>query len=98
MPIDGWIAYAPAGSEALFQPIIAPGTQLVLADGSPDMPAGVERFGRSLLHAAQGLFARGYGAVCLLNSDSPTLPTAVLIEAGAGARRAGRSRRARAGR
>jgi hypothetical protein len=79
--IDRWIAYAPAGNEALFDPVIAPGTRLVLADGSADMPEGVERFGRSLLHAAQGLFDLGYGAVCLLNSDSPTLPTACLVEA-----------------
>jgi rSAM/selenodomain-associated transferase 1 len=80
-PIDAYIAYAPAGSEAAFASVIAPGTGLVLADGSPDMPEGVERFGRCLLHAAQGLFALGYGAACLLNSDSPTLPTGLLVAA-----------------
>ena len=83
VPIDGFVAYAPAGSEALFHPVIEPGTGFVLADGSPAMPAGVEGFGRCLLHAAQGLLARGYAAVCLINSDSPTLPTALLVEAAA---------------
>jgi rSAM/selenodomain-associated transferase 1 len=81
LPIDAYVAFAPAGGEALLRPVIAPGTRLILADGSPAMPDGVERFGRSLLHAARGLFALGYGAVGLLNSDSPTLPTALLIEA-----------------
>ena len=80
-PIDGFVAYAPAGSEALFEAVIEPGTGFVLADGSPAMPAGVDGFGRCLLHAARGLFERGYGAVCLLNSDGPTLPTALLVEA-----------------
>ena len=40
------------------------------------------------------LFASGFGAVCLVNSDSPTLPTALLIRAAralVGARRAGRA-------
>ena len=37
--------------------------------------------GRSLSHAAQDLLAAGYGAVCLVNGDSPTLPTQVLVAA-----------------
>jgi rSAM/selenodomain-associated transferase 1 len=80
-PIDGFVAFAPAGSEALFEPVIEPGTGFVLADGAPQMPAGVDGLGRCLLHAAQGLLARGYGAVCLLNADSPTLPTDLLVVA-----------------
>jgi hypothetical protein len=80
-PIHGYVAYAPAGEEHYFDSHIADGTKLVLADGSPPMPSGVKGFGRSLLHAAQALFASGYRAVCLVNSDSPTLPTSLLIEA-----------------
>lgn len=80
-PIAGAIAYAPAGSEALFDGVLAFGTGLVLADGTPAMPPRVEGFGRSLLHAARSLFAAGYGTVCLLNSDSPTLPTDYLCRA-----------------
>jgi len=80
-PIDGYIAFAPAGSETSFAGIIAPGTGFVLADGAIDAPAGVVGFGRCLLQAAQALFARGYGAVGLLNSDSPTLPAELIVEA-----------------
>jgi uncharacterized protein len=53
----------------------------VLADGSIDVPPGVIGFGRALLHAATSLLAQGYGAACLVNSDSPTLPTAFLRDA-----------------
>jgi uncharacterized protein len=80
-PIDGYIAFAPAGSEASFASIVAPGTGYVLADGTIDAPPDVIGFGRCLLQAAQALFARGYGAVGLLNSDSPTLPPDLIIEA-----------------
>jgi uncharacterized protein len=80
-PIDPWIAFAPAGSESAFESIAAPGTRLVLADGSRAAPAGVEGFGTCLLQAASTLFDAGYGAIALLNSDSPTLPTSHLVEA-----------------
>ena len=79
--IHGYIAYAPAGFGTSFDGITAEGTRLVLADGAEISEPGVEGFGRSLLHAAQSLFAAGHDAVCLLNSDSPTLPTCLLAEA-----------------
>lgn len=79
--IDGFIAFAPAGAEASFAPIVAPGIGYVLADGAIDAPAGVVGFGRCLLQAARALFARGYGTVGLLNSDSPTLPAEAIVEA-----------------
>lgn len=78
--IHGYIAYAPRGLEGLFDGHIADGTGLLLADGSPDMPPGVEGFGRCLLHAVRSLLAEGYGAACVLNSDSPTLPTSLLAQ------------------
>src|SRR5437660_1564058 len=77
--IDGYIAFAPAGSEASFAPIVAPGTGFVLADGAINSPPGVVGFVRCLLQAARALFARGYGAVALLNSDSPTLPAELIV-------------------
>jgi rSAM/selenodomain-associated transferase 1 len=82
-PIAGGVAYAPAGAAPLFEGIIAPGTALYLADGHlPDgAPAGVTGFGACLFHAVAGLFAQGYGAAALLNSDSPTLPTSYLVRA-----------------
>lgn len=78
--IDGFIAYAPAGLETLFDGHLATGTRLVLADGSPEMPANVEGFGRCLLHAIQSLLVSGYDSACVLNSDSPTLPTRILAQ------------------
>ncbi|MBI3515010.1 MAG: glycosyltransferase [Proteobacteria bacterium] len=80
-PIDGFIAYAPAGSGAQFDGMLEPGTGLVLADGSRDAPPGVDGFGRCLLDAVRGLFELGYGAVCLLNADGPTVSTEFLVEA-----------------
>ncbi len=76
--IRGYAAYAPAGSEALLAKYLAPGTRLVLADGSPPMPPRVRGFGRCLLHAVQSLLAESYGSAVVLNSDSPTLPTSLL--------------------
>lgn len=86
--LAGCVAYAPAGQEALFDGLLAPGASLLLADGlladgSPPMPARVRGFGRSLLHAMRSAFALGHGAVCLLNADSPTLPTELLRRAAA---------------
>ncbi len=80
-PITPYVAYAPAGDEALFDGILAPGTRLLLADGSGTMPDGVSGFGRCLLHAVRALLAEGFDSVCVLNADSPTLPTAHLVQA-----------------
>ena len=53
------------------------------AGGRRDRHAGrcCRASGSSLLHAARALFERHYGGVCLLNADSPTLPTANLVQA-----------------
>jgi uncharacterized protein len=79
--IDGCIAYAPAGQEALFAGRLAEGTFLLLADGSPPMPPRVQGFGRCLLHAVQSMLSKDYAACCVLNADSPTLPTDLLRQA-----------------
>jgi rSAM/selenodomain-associated transferase 1 len=81
--IHGCIAYAPAGLESLFDGHLAPGTGLVLADGSPDMPAGIEGFGRCLYHAIDSLLAAGFCSAVVLNSDSPTLPAEFLARTAA---------------
>jgi len=80
-PVHGYVAYAPAGEEAHFDGLLAPGTRLVLADGAGGAAPGVEGFGRSLLHATRALLEAGYGAACVLSADSPTLPTAWLARA-----------------
>jgi uncharacterized protein len=81
-PIRGLIAYAPVGSISSFDGTIADGTGFLLADGisgfDGDMPADVLGFGRCLLHAVQAMLSQGFGAACVLNSDSPTLPTQLL--------------------
>jgi uncharacterized protein len=77
-PIARYIAYAPRGHEALFDGILAPDTPLLLADGSGEMPDNVQGFGRCLLHAMRSMFEQGHAASCVLNSDSPTLPTSYL--------------------
>jgi len=80
-PVEGYIAYAPAGTERLFDGILEPGTQLLLADGSTPMPLGVQGLGRSLLHALEAALSIGFPTACLLNADGPTLPTELLRRA-----------------
>jgi uncharacterized protein len=80
-PIAGYAAYAPFGTEEALAPHLASGTSRVLADGSTPAPQGVEGFGRCLLHAIQQLFAAGHIAACVLSSDTPTLPTDILVSA-----------------
>jgi rSAM/selenodomain-associated transferase 1 len=79
--ISGYVAYAPAGLEPLFAGHLATGTRLILADGTGEMTSGVLGFGRCLLHAIRTLLDRGHRSACVLNSDSPTLPTAQLRRA-----------------
>ena len=71
--IDGYIAYSPAGSEAEFVPLLADGMRL--------LPSRRPGLGLSLHDAVEDLLAAGFGSVCLVNSDSPTLPTSLLIAA-----------------
>jgi uncharacterized protein len=71
--IAGYIAYSPLGAEAEFRPLRAAGTEL--------LPSRRTGLGASLCDAADDLLAAGYGAACLVNSDSPTLPTSVLVSA-----------------
>jgi hypothetical protein len=70
---DGFAAYMPAGAEAAFDDLLPPRFRLVPQRGA--------NLGERLLHAAEDFFAAGYEAMCLINSDSPTLPPAVLQDA-----------------
>lgn len=72
-PIDPWMAFAPSGSEAFFQQHL-PSDVGLLETVAP-------HFGDCLFQACSRLIGMGYGAACVLNSDSPTLPTAYLISA-----------------
>jgi hypothetical protein len=40
-----------------------------------------DAFGERLLAAAQDILSCGYGSVCLIDSDSPTLPQSALVRA-----------------
>jgi uncharacterized protein len=73
VPIHGFVAYYPPGSEPFFRDL--------LPDGFKLLPPKEPTLGRSLFHAARDLFAAGYGSVCLINADSPSLPTDLLVDA-----------------
>jgi rSAM/selenodomain-associated transferase 1 len=73
VPVRGYVAYSPPGSEALFRALVPPEIELL-----PPRRIGL---GYSLLHAAEDLLNAGYVGVCLVNADSPTLPTSVLVDA-----------------
>jgi rSAM/selenodomain-associated transferase 1 len=79
VPMHGVVAYAPAGLEHLFDGHLADGTTFVLADGDTPAPDEVRGFGRCLLHALRDLLALGYGSAVVVNSDSPNLPTELLV-------------------
>src|SRR5438270_13220527 len=71
--IDGYIAYSPPGAEEEFAALLADGIRLL-----PPRHIGL---GASLYDAGEDLLSAGYGSACLVNSDSPTLPTALLAQA-----------------
>jgi rSAM/selenodomain-associated transferase 1 len=71
--IGGWVAYAPAGSEAFFRAHL-PESFGLIETGAPTL-------GDCLRHAAAALLGAGHDAVCLINSDSPTLPVGYLVTA-----------------
>jgi uncharacterized protein len=71
--INPWMAYAPAGSHDFFARNLPDGIGLI-ETAAPD-------FGACLFRAAASLLTAGHESVCLLNSDSPTLPTGYLVAA-----------------
>jgi uncharacterized protein len=71
--IAGLMAYGPAGSASFFRGIM-PECIGLLETVKPD-------FGECLFHAVSTLLDDGHEAVCLLNSDSPTLPVSYLTAA-----------------
>ena len=69
----GLISYTPVGDEALFAGLLPETFALV--------PQRGETFGERLLLAAEDILALGYGSVCLIDSDSPTVPVAAYTQA-----------------
>ncbi len=66
-PAEVVISYMPAGEEAGFSGVLPEGTLLV--------PQRGDGFGERLLLTAADLLGAGFAAVCLIDSDSPTVPT-----------------------
>ena len=71
--ISGWMAYAPAGSEPFFRTHL-PDSIGLIETVAPSL-------GECLNRAVVALLRAGHGAVCLINSDSPTLPIGHLVAA-----------------
>jgi hypothetical protein len=69
----GIISYTPVGDEALFENLLPADFALI--------PQRGDGFGERLLATAEDLFACGYGSLCLIDSDSPTVPRAAYEEA-----------------
>jgi uncharacterized protein len=70
---SGLVVYTPAGSESAFAGVLPEGFSFLAQRGA--------HLGERLCNATDDLLRQGYGAVCLINSDSPTLPRSILIRA-----------------
>ncbi len=69
----GVAVYTPVGKEALYDGIFSTGFYFVPQRGTD--------FGERLTFATEDLFKIGFEAVCLINSDSPTVPASSFAEA-----------------
>jgi rSAM/selenodomain-associated transferase 1 len=67
------ISYTPIGEEANFAGVVP--------DDVPLIPQRGEGFGERLQSTTDDLFAAGFSAVCLIDSDSPTVPMGAYVEA-----------------
>jgi rSAM/selenodomain-associated transferase 1 len=69
----GLVAYTPVGDEAAFEGLVPEGFALVAQRG--------DGFGERLLRATEDILACGFGSVCLIDGDSPTVPRAAFEQA-----------------
>ncbi len=69
----GIVVYTPVGDETAFDNLLPPGFLLLGQRG--------DGFGERLIHACEDLFACDFSAVCLIDSDSPTMPQVALLQA-----------------
>jgi len=70
---SGVVVYTPAGSESAFADILPERFSFLAQRGA--------HLGERLCNATDDLLRQGFGSVCLINSDSPTLPRSILIRA-----------------
>lgn len=66
----GVAVYTPAGTEAFFKGLLPASFGLLTQRGNA--------FGDRLFHAVEDLLSSGHDSLCLINSDSPTLPPSFL--------------------
>ena len=71
--IAPYIAFGPVGAEAFFREHLPAEVGLI--------ECSLPNFGDCLYAAISGMLGRGHDAACVLNADSPTLPTRYLIQA-----------------
>lgn len=69
-PAAGVAVYTPTGSESFFDGLLPRSFGRISQRGS--------LFGERLFHATEDLFSSRYCSLCLIDSDSPTLPPAFL--------------------
>ncbi len=70
---QGVVCYTPVGDEAMFDGLLPDSFVLVAQRG--------DGFGERLHLAVEDMLRCGFGAVCLIDSDSPTMPASALGEA-----------------
>ena len=70
--IAGYAAYGPPGSGDFFRRTLPQSIGLI--------EAWLPNFGDCLFHTVREILARGHDSAVVLNADSPTLPTALLVE------------------
>ncbi len=69
----GLVCYTPIGDEAAFETLLPEAFALI--------PQRGDTFGQRLLAAAEDILACGFASVCLIDSDSPTVPHAAFEQA-----------------
>ena len=77
----GLVCYTPVGDEAAFDGLLPADFALI--------PQRGDGFGERLHAAATDILACGFGSVCLIDSDSPTVPPAAFAQAVAALARPG---------
>ena|SRR6476620_1948609 len=70
---SGIAVYTPVGTESVYDDILPPDFVL--------LPQRGENFGERLYFAAEDLFKCGFGSVCLIDSDSPTVGVGIFSRA-----------------
>lgn len=68
--MEGMVLYTPSGAERMLHDLLPNSLRLV--------PQRGETLGERLINAAAELLNKEFDSVCLINSDSPTLPSRIL--------------------